>query len=278
MFPRKLTLFAMVLVLLVLGMACTQGRSTTPTPAGAAGGAGGLPPGTTRAEAPGVAALPAFQPNYGAQQSGIWVSGSGKVAVVPDLTLVSLGAEARAVSVRQARDEAASAMEQMMGVLESSGIQKKDIKTQFFNIQPEYVWNDFAKRQEIKGYRVTNTISVKVRNLEGLGALLDRVADAGGDLVRINDISFTVENPEKLAAQAREAAVKDALAKAQQFANLTGVTLGKLVYISESGASIPLVRDYAEAKAVVALSAPTTPIAPGELDVTIAVQAVFGIE
>ena len=127
---------------------------------------------------------------------------------------------------------------------------------------------------------MTNPDSVKVRDLEGLGTLFDQVADAGGDLVSINSISFTVEHPEQFAAQAREAAVKDAMAKAQQFADLAGVTLGKLVYIAESGGNVPVVRQYAAAEMEMPIPAPAppTPISQGEMDVTVSVQAVFGIE
>ncbi len=298
MFGKRLLILIALLGTLALGAACTQAGGSTPTPGdispvtaglpggsqvqpviGAPAGGGSLPQNTGSSPASGYTTFASQVQAYGSQQSGIWVSGTGRVVVIPDLALLSLGVEARAKTVQQARDQAATAMDQVMTVLTANGIDKKDIQTQYFNIQPEYVWNDFAKRQEITGYTVTNTISVKARNLEGLGVLVDRVADAGGDLIRINNISFTVENPDLYVAQAREAAVKDAMSKAQQFAKLTGVTLGKLEYIAESGSNIPIVRDYAEAKMLTAGgAAPPTPISPGEIDVTISVQAVFGIE
>jgi len=297
MFGKRLLILIALLGTLALGAACTQAGGSTPTPEGIspvtglpdgsqvlpvvgapAGGVGSSQQYTGSSAPTGSSVAPQLQA-YGSQQSGIWVSGTGRVVVIPDLALLSLGVEARARTVQQARDQAATAMDQVMTVLTANGIATKDIQTQYFNIQPEYVWNDFAKRQEITGYTVTNTISVKARDMEGLGTLIDRVADAGGDLVRINNISFTTEDPEKYFAQAREAAVKDAMSKAQQFANLTGVTLGKLAYIAETGSNMPIVRDYAEAKMLTAGGAvPPTPISPGEIDVTISVQAVFGIE
>lgn len=298
MFGKRLLILIALLGTLALGAACTQAGGSTPTPGGISP-VTGLPGGDTGLPAVGApdrgvgssqqytgsspsAGYTTFAPQsqaYGTQQSGIWVSGTGRVVVIPDMALLSLGVESRAKTVQQARDQAATAMDQVMAVLTKAGIEKKDIQTQYFNIQPEYVWNDFAKRQEITGYTVTNTISVKARDMEGLGVLVDRVADAGGDLVRINNISFTTEDPEKYFAQAREAAVKDAMSKAQQFAKLTGVTLGKLAYIAETGSNMPIVRDYAEAKMFAAGAAvPPTPISPGEIDVTISVQAVFGIE
>ena len=277
---KRILMIVALLGAVALGAACTQAATPTPTPSVGSPGAGLPTGGTGRVEAAGFTTFAAPQPTYGTQQAGIWVGGSGRVVVTPDLALLSLGVEARADTVQQARDDAATAMTQIMAVLTGSGIEEKDIRTQYFNIQPEYVWNENDRKQEITGYRVTNTVSVKVRDLEGVGILIDQVADAGGDLVRINSISFTVEHPEEYAAQAREAAVEDAMAKAQQFADLTGVTLGKLVYIAESGGNIPVVRDYAEAKMTIALpeAAPPTPISQGEMDVTVTVQAVFGIE
>ena len=159
------------------------------------------------------------------------------MTVTPDLGLLNLGVEARAATVAEARDQAARAMESIMTVLADAGIEEKDIRTQFFNIQPEYVWNEQDRRQEIVGYRVTNTVNVKVRDLEAMGTLIDQVATAGGDLTRINSIRFTVEDTQLFASQAREAAVKAAMEKAEQFAQLTGVTLGNLAYIAETGAN-----------------------------------------
>ncbi|MBI4340193.1 MAG: SIMPL domain-containing protein [Chloroflexi bacterium] len=285
----KLISAAVLAGVLALGVACTQAK-VTPTPpfatpttgTGGTGGNGSTPPtnsGASVVEAAGYSYYTAPQVSYGSQQAGIWVGGSGRVVVTPDLAILSLGVEAKNKSVEQAKAEAAQAMSSVMAVLKAAGIADKDIRTEYFNIQPEYVWNDFNKRQEITGYRVTNSISVKVRDLETVGTLIDAVAKAGGDLIRVNGVSFTVEHPEKYADQAREAAVKDALAKAQQFALLTGSKLGKLVYISETGANVPILRDYAKAGVAMAeAGAPTTPISAGETEVAISVQAVFAIE
>ena len=111
-----------------------------------------------------------------------------------------------------------------------------------------------------------------------MGTLIDQVATAGGDLTRINSIRFTVEDTDQFATQAREAAVKQAMEKAQQFAQLTGTTLGKLAYIAEVGANVPVVRDFAfEERVAAASAAAPTPISQGEMDITVTVQAVFAI-
>ncbi len=286
---RKLIPVAIILGALALSAACSQAKPT-PTPPGntptvpTGVSTNGSPSpflGASSLEAAGYTYYAAPQVSYSStQQSGIWVGGSGKVVITPDLAILTVGVEAQNKSVDQARADAAQAMNAIRDVLKKNGIADKDIRTQSYSIYPQYVWNDFNKRQEITGYQVTNSLTVKSRNLDGVGALIDDVSKAGGNLTRINGISFTAEHPETYANQAREAAVKDAMAKAQQFATLTGAKLGKLVYISETGANVPIYQDYAKgALAMAEVGAPApTPISPGEMEVTISVQAVFAIE
>ncbi|MDP3061639.1 MAG: SIMPL domain-containing protein, partial [Chloroflexota bacterium] len=132
--------------------------------------------------------------------------------------------------------------------------------------------------QVLVGYQVNNTVNVKVRNLDVVGQVVDAAALAGGDVTRVNYVSFTVEDSKAAQAAAREEAVKDALAKARQFAQLTGVKLGRLLYIAESGGVSPTPVYRAEAFAGAPDKAATTPISAGELDVNVSVQAVFAIE
>ncbi len=214
------------------------------------------------------------------QQVGIWVTGRGEVTAAPDLVTLSVGVEARATTVQAARVQAAEVMDLMLQALEGRGIQGPDIQTQFFNISPEYVWNDRDRRQELVGYIVFNQTSVKIRDIDAAGLVIDEVAEAGGDLVRINSVRFGIEDTQALHSQARENAVADLMAKAQQFADLTNVTLGKLVFLSETGGSVPRVQNFDErafAKAAAAPIAPTS-ISGGELTVSITVQGVFSIE
>ena len=214
------------------------------------------------------------------QQVGIWVTGRGTVTANPDLVVLRAGVEARATTVQVARTQAAEAMDLMRQALDARGIATSDVQTQSFNISPEYVWNDREKRQELVGFRVTNNISVKVRDIGNVGVIIDEVAEAGGDLARIQGISFTVEDTKALESQAREKAVQDLTAKAQQFADLTNVVLGKLVFLSESGGFIPRATTQAFRAFAEAAPAPLvgTPISGGELEVTIVVQGVFAIE
>jgi len=211
------------------------------------------------------------------QNTGIWVTGEGKVSVVPDVAILNLGVEAQAETVAEAQQQAAETMEAVMAVLDEQGIAKKDIKTQYFNIYPVRRWE--KDKEILVGYRVSNMVTVKIRNVDDTGIIIDAVAEAGGDYTRINSISFTVDDPADYYEEAREKAMADAEAKAEQLADLADVTLGKPIYISESGGYIPVPREYyLEAGAPVPAPAPTTPISPGETEVRLTVQVVYSIE
>ena len=214
--------------------------------------------------------------NINSQFAGVWVTGEGKVTVVPDVAILSLGVEAQAITVQQAMDEAAIAMDQVMAALRANGVAERDIQTQWFNIYPVRNWIDDG-REVLIGYRVSNTVSAKIRDVAATGSIIDRVAEADGDLARIQGVSFTVDDPSQYHSEARAKAIADAQAKAQHLAALAGVDLGRPFYISESGGFVPIYRDYGygmlEAGAV-----PPTPISPGETEVTLTVQMAFAIE
>ena len=215
---------------------------------------------------------------FSQQSTGIWVTGEGKVSVVPDVAILSLGVETQDVNVANAQSYAATTMTAVVNELDNFGIAKKDIKTQHFSIYPVRRWSDKDAREVLIGYRVTNTVTVKVRKVEDAGAIIDAVARAGGDYIRINNISFTVDDPTPYHKEAREKAMADAEAKAKQLADLGNVKLGKPTYINESGAFMPVVREYYAEAPIPMPAAPPTPISPGETEIRLSVQVVYSIE
>jgi uncharacterized protein YggE len=223
-----------------------------------------------------VAPAQASNLGVGAEQSAIWVSGSGEVTVVPDLAIVSMGVEAEAATVGGALDEAAKAMDSVVAALRANGVAEKDIQTRWFNIYPVRRWTDNGQ-EILLGYRVTNMVTVKIRDVEATGGIIDEVAEAGGDLIRIQGVSFAVDDSSQYYGEARAEAVADATAKAQQLAHLAGVQLGAPFYISEGGGYTPIYRDYgfmaAEGGGV-----PTTSVSPGETEVILTVQMAFAIQ
>ena len=221
----------------------------------------------------------------GGSGAGIWVTGEGTISLEPDLALLNIGVETTAASVAEARSEAARAMDAIAEVLRARGISQSDIQTRFFNISPQYQFTEVvedglrSRKQVLVGYRVSNSTVIKIRELDAVGSIIDEVADAGGDPTRINGISFTVEDTKPMMADLREQAVRDAMAKAEQFSNLTGVNLGQLLFISESSGGRSIVTDFAQgARAEMAIVAPSTTISGGELELRMTVHANFAIQ
>lgn len=211
------------------------------------------------------------------QQSGIWVSGTGEVTATPDIATLRLGIEAQAKTVAQAQSEAAEAMDAVMEALTDNGVDEKDIQTQYFSIDQVTRWDDFKDEVVVVGYRVTNMVTAKIREIDEAGPIIDAVAAAGGDLTRINSIGFSIDDPTAYYEEAREEAMADAKAKAEQLAELAGVELGKPTYISEGTLYYPV--DYRDAGMMVpeAEEGYTTPISPGELELSLTVQVIYDI-
>jgi len=222
----------------------------------------------------------------GSPQVGVWVNGVGTVVTTPDIANLSLGVEAKSATVSKARNQAAVAMNAIVEFLITKGVAERDIRTESFNISPQYSYQEKidsygnrTNQRVLTGYQVVNTASVKVRNLSKIGALLDGAVKAGRDLVRVNGIRFSVDDPDPLKVRARQLAVQQAVQKAEELTQSAGVTLGRLVYISESS-STPIYSTVEAARADFAGAASFAPtrINTGESEIQVTVQAVFAIQ
>jgi hypothetical protein len=210
------------------------------------------------------------------QTRGITVSGEGKVTGKPDLALISLGVSTLRPTVAEARDAAATALEGMLSSMRANGVEDDDIQTSQLSIYPEYDYS--GNTQRIVGFRVGNTVTVKVRDIDTTSAVVDAAIGAGGDETTIQSIAFTIDNPESLREQARAAAIEDAKKKAETLANASGVKVGEPINISESGGYSPPM-PYAAGAEIAAdrQASASTPIEPGELDVIINVSVTWEI-
>ena len=209
------------------------------------------------------------------QNTGIWVTGQGEVMAVPDIAELRLGVEARADTVSEAQTQASEAMHKVMEALKDNSVAAKDIQTQRFSIYPVTRWIKDRDEEEVTGYRVTNIVIAKIRKVDKAGIIIDAVTKAGGDFTRIQNISFSVDDPIPYYEEARGKAVKDAKNKATQLADSAGVKLGKPTYISEGAIyQPPRVDEFAKG---VPTPAPAPPISPGELKVTVSVQVAYEI-
>ena len=209
-------------------------------------------------------------------QGGISVSGSGSISVEPDLAILNIGVEATGKTVSFARSEAASAMDSVVSSLKKEGILTKDIQTQQLTIYPRYDYQ--TNKQVLIGYSVTNTARVKVRDLSKVGKIVDNAAASGGDYVRINGISFNVEDTDQYMESLRKQAVQKAQIKAEEYADSAGVKLGSLRSLTEVGAQSPHMPSAMDNQ-MRAMSVPMeSPISGGELQITVTVFTVFNID
>ena len=201
------------------------------------------------------------------QEKTISVTGEGKVTVVPDICILSLGIEAQDKEVAKAQKKTADAMNDVMTTIKEKGILEKDIQTSDYSIDP--VW----KEKKIVAYRVNNMVKVKIRDVDEIGDIIDAAAKAGGNLTRIEGIRFSVDDPKPYYAEARRKAVGDAKEKAEQLAELNDVELGEPISISESGGYVPSSKGYYRTMEV----AGATPISPGETEIQLTVDITYAI-
>ncbi len=209
-----------------------------------------------------------------ASTNGITVSGEGKVTGTPDLAVITLGVSTTQPTVAEARDQAATTMQALIDAVKTNGVAEKDIQTTQLSIYPQYDYS-MGGTGKLIGYQITNTIAVKVRDINKTSDVLDAAVAAGGDMTQVQNISFTIDDPTTLKDQAREEAVNDAKARAQRLADTAGVKLGDPISISETSAT-PYV--YNDRAVMAPATGPGTPIEAGELDVDLTVQVVFAIE
>ena len=215
--------------------------------------------------------------NLNSQQTGIWVSGEGEVTAVPDVANLRLGVEAKEITVEEAQAAAAAAMDAVMEALQDNGVAERDIQTEYFSVYDVTRWAEDDLEEVLVGYRVTNIVTAKIREVTRAGDIIDAVVLAGGDVIRVDDISFAVDDPTPYYRAAREDAMDDARSKAEQLANAAGVVLGSPTYVSESSYVSPAPRMAMEGAVPAPVPAEETPISAGEMEIRTSVQVAYSI-
>jgi uncharacterized protein YggE len=208
--------------------------------------------------------------------AGISVIGAGIVLATPNVARITIGVEVFDPSLTNAQAEASRRMDAVVNKLRAAGIAESDIRTVSFNINPLYDQRD-QTTQVLRGYQVQNLVEIKTTNVNGLGPLLDDAVGAGAS--RVYGIRFEASDMEALKSQARDQAMQNARAKAEQLARDAGVSLGRAVRIEEADTGgVTPVRQNAAPAAALAAQAPQTPIQPGELQVLTNVHVVWSIQ
>lgn len=209
----------------------------------------------------------------------IMVTGQGSAQLAPDMALLQLTVTREAETAREALDANSAAMAEVIKDLREQGIAERDIQTDNFSIQPRYVYQKPKADGDnlpprIVGYTVRNGLGVRVRDLDKLGAIIDRSVTLGVN--QGGGISFTNDDPSAALEQARIAAVKDAAARASTLASAAGVKLGQVLEISEQSrnpAPVPMMRS----KMMMADAAESVPVAAGENSYEVVVNLTYAI-
>ena len=239
----------------------------------------------------------AVLPNPNEPAHGIAVSGQGEAKAAPDIARANLGVEVRSETAEQATAEVNQRMTAVIAALKQAGVADKDLRTSNLSIgfeqepQPPVVVmptpaptrgkvaeaapQPAPQPTEIRGhYRATNMVEATIRDMNAIGRLLKLATDSGAN--NVWGISFEIEDPQALRAQARGKAIERAKQNAQELAKLTGVKLGKLVSISESdgGGYMPMMKAM-ERDAANQMQAP---VEKGEITISHQVQLLFALD
>jgi uncharacterized protein YggE len=202
------------------------------------------------------AALVAIPAGAQAMDKLVTVTGQATIAVAPDTAVIRIGVTSHGKTAREASEANAKQMTAVMNAIKNSGIDARDIQTSRLSLQPQYDTSKGATAR-LLGFQVTNQLTVKIRDIGRLPALLDRAIAAGAN--EMSGIEFQVSGQSKLLDQARAEAIADAHRKAALYAKAAGARLGRVVAIAEEGAPTPP-RAFAAMRA----GAGAVPVAPGE--------------
>lgn len=212
-----------------------------------------------------------------AQQPRVVVTGEGEASVAPDMAVLTLAVMREAATAREALEANNNAMAAVISAMKSAGIEERDLQTAGVQIMPRYDYTnrpDGTQESKLAAYQVTNTLSVRVRDIAKTGEILDKSVSLGVN--QGGGISFTNDNPSTVVTEARKKAIADAIAKARTLTEAAGVELGRIVEISEGSYAQPPMPFMA--KAMRAEDAGSVPIQAGENAYKVLVNVTFELK
>jgi uncharacterized protein len=202
----------------------------------------------------------------------VTVVGSGHIQGVPDTLTADVGIEFTAPDVTAAMNQTNDRQQAVINAVTGAGIDRKDISTTDVSLQPQY---DSAGGT-INGYRAGNSIRVKIHPTDSASHVLAVIVGAGGEATRINSVSYSIADDSQLVKDARARAFQDAKNRAEQYAQLSGLKLGKIISISEaSGGAAPPPPPLRGGAGAMPSS---VPLEPGQQTVSFSVTAVWQLQ
>lgn len=174
----------------------------------------------------------------------IAVSGTAERFVQPDTASLSFTINQKSPTIAQATDSVNSRIADLLGFLRNFGIDDADMKTLSYRVNPEYVYEGESRVRRQDGYRVNQSVQIKIRDLGNVEAVLTRIGEI--EIDNLNGPNFSVDDDEEIRAELRREAIIDAKEKAESLGDDLGVTLRTIVGFQESG--IPVAYNYATAR------------------------------
>lgn len=216
----------------------------------------------------------------GPKPGHISLTGIGEISGRPDMAVVSTGVVSEAKTARDALSANTAAMSNVVTWLKDNGIAEKDIQTSGFSVQPRYTQvrvNSNGERPppRIVGYTVSNQVTIRVRAIENLGAILDHVVSNGAN--NVHGVSFTFADPGKMMDEARERAMKDAMRKAGIYTDAAGIALGRITAINEQSGHRPQPQ-YARMQSMAMDSAESVPMEAGEQTLRVQINVTWELD
>lgn len=221
-----------------------------------------------------VATLPAVAaaqaPARGA--STLTLTVEGRATRTPDIAEVSGGVVTIAPTAAAAMAENATRMNAVVAAVRKAGLAERDIQTTGLNLSPQYRYEN-NQPPILTGYQATNTVNLRIRKIADTGRLLDTLVGVGAN--QINGPNFKVDDSAGALDEARVAAVKTAQARAELYAKATGLKIRRLLTLSESSGFEPGPQPMARKAMMMEADAAPTPVAPGEVALTISLTVVY---
>ncbi len=218
-----------------------------------------------------IAAAFLVQPAFAGDDKGrIVMTGTAGISAVPDEAVVSAGVQTKGDTAREALSDNTGRMKQVFAALSDLGIDPRDISTSSFNISPHWEHGSSGSRQ--RGYQVSNQVTVRLRNVNAVGEVLDTLVTAGAN--QAGGVRFIVKNRDSLLDSARVEAVSKAKARAVLYAQAAGVRLGDVIRITEGGTQGGP-QPVFEARAA---SFQAVPVSAGEQDLSVSVTVTWALK
>jgi uncharacterized protein len=211
------------------------------------------------------------------QQAGILVCGHGTANTHPDQARIQVGVLASASTAEGARGQAAQAMSAVLAALKSQGVADADVQTDYFAIEPEYDYTSGSPH--VIGYSASNSVIVTVHKVDTVGTIVDAVTAAGGNDVVVDGIQFSTGDPSQTLEQAQQNALTNAHQQAEMAASAAGVRLGPPLSIQLNGCGSTQTQELQSSANTAggASSGTTTPISPGQIEVTADVSVDYAV-